>query len=177
MKRLYRFSAMVGVLVAVAGCGTEQEELTQWLRQQDRDVRTNVIPLTPPKKFNPQPYTASTGADPFSSQKLSVAIKTESRSTNSLLAAESNRRKEPLESFALEGMVMVGSVLKGPQPFALVRVENLLYSIKVGDYMGQNFGKVTRVTETEIGLREIAQDASGEWVERATALQLQEKAR
>ena len=177
MRRVYRISATVGVLVALAGCGTEQEELTQWLRQQDRDVRTNVVPLTPPKKFNPQPYTASTGADPFSSQKLSVAIKTESRSPNSLLSAESNRRKEPLEAFALEGMVMVGSVLKGSQPMALVRVENLLYSVKVGDYIGQNYGKVTRVTETEIGLREIVQDASGEWVERATALQLQERAR
>jgi len=177
MKRVNRMAGMAGVLLALAGCGSEQEELTQWLRQQDRDVRTNVAPLTPPKKFNPQPYTASTGSDPFSAQKISLAIKTQSTSPNSLLSAESNRRKEPLESFPLDGMAMVGSVLKGAQPFALVRVENLLYAVKVGDHLGQNYGKVTRVTETEIGLREIVQDASGEWVERATALQLQERAR
>jgi type IV pilus assembly protein PilP len=43
-----------------------------------------------------------------------------------------------------------------------------------GDYLGQNFGKITRITETEIDLREIAQDASGEWIERTSTLQLQE---
>ena len=53
----------------------------------------------------------------------------------------------------------------------------LLYQVKQGDYLGQNYGKITKISETEIGLREIVQDAAGEWIERASALQLQEKAR
>jgi type IV pilus assembly protein PilP len=50
----------------------------------------------------------------------------------------------------------------------------LLYQVKVGNYLGQNFGKVTKVTETEVSLREIVQDAAGEWIERQASLQLQE---
>ncbi len=72
---------------------------------------------------------------------------------------------------------MVGSVVRNGQPYALLRVDNLLYQVKQGDYLGQNYGKITKITETDVNLREIVQDAAGEWIERPSALQLQEKAR
>ena len=106
-----------------------------------------------------------------------MALKQEARQPNSLLAAEMNRRKEPLEAYPLDSMSMVGSVTKQGQPYALLRVDNLLYQVKVGDYLGQNYGRITKIAETEIALREIVQDAAGEWIERPSTLQLQEKAR
>jgi len=72
---------------------------------------------------------------------------------------------------------MVGSVTKKGVPFALLKVDSLLYQVKVGEYLGQNFGKITKITETEVTLREIVQDAAGEWIERPTTLQLQEGGR
>ena len=63
------------------------------------------------------------------------------------------------------------------RPYALLRVDNLLYQVKQGDYLGQNYGKITKISETDVALREIVQDAAGEWIERTSALQLQEKAR
>ena len=104
-------------------------------------------------------------------------LKQEARQPNSLLAAELNRRKEPLEAYPLDSMSMVGSVIKSGRAYALLRVDNLLYQVKAGDYLGQNYGKITKITETDISLREIVQDAAGEWIERNGALQLQEKAR
>jgi type IV pilus assembly protein PilP len=145
--------------------------------QQKREVKPSVQPLSPPKKFDPQPYLALTGVDPFSTQKLTVALKQEARQPNSMLAAEINRRKEPLEAYPLDSMSMVGSVVKQGRQYALLKVDNLLYQVKVGDYLGQNYGKITRITETDIALREIVQDAAGEWIERSGSLQLQEKAR
>ena len=56
-------------------------------------------------------------------------------------------------------------------------MDNLLYQVKVGDYLGQNYGRITQIDETQIALREIVQDAAGEWIERPGVLQLQEKAR
>ncbi|MFT3666584.1 pilus assembly protein PilP [Piscinibacter sp.] len=169
--------ALLAGSALLAGCGAEQEELTQWMEQQRREVKPNVTPLTPPKKFTPQPYTALGGVEPFSAQKLTVALKQEARQPNSLLAAEINRRKEPLEAYPLDSMRMVGSVARAGRPYALLRVDNLLYQVKTGDYIGQNYGKITRISETEVALREIVQDAAGEWIERASALQLQESAR
>jgi len=162
---------------SMAACTGEQDELAQWMEQQKREAKPSVLPLSPPKKFDPQPYSALSGVDPFSQQKLTVALKQEARQPNSMLAAEINRRKEPLEAYPLDIMSMVGSVVKQGQPYALLRVDNLLYQVKVGDYLGQNYGKINKITETEISLREIVQDAAGEWIERPGSLQLQEKSR
>jgi type IV pilus assembly protein PilP len=164
-------------VLALTACSGEQQELQQWMDQQKREVKPNVEPLSPPKKFNPQPYAQSEGVEPFSPQKLTVALKQESRQPNSVIAAEYNRRKEPLEAFPLDSMTMVGSVMKNGKPYALLRVDNLLYQVKLGDYLGQNYGKIIKITETDVALREIVQDAAGEWIERPSSLQLQERTR
>jgi type IV pilus assembly protein PilP len=147
------------------------------MEQQRREVKPSVQPLSPPRKFLPQAYGASGGVEPFSPQKLTVALKQEARQPNSLLASEFNRRKEPLEAYPLDSMRMVGSVVKNGRHYALLRVDNLLYQVKPGDYLGQNYGKIVKITETDVALREIVQDAAGEWIERPSALQLQEQAR
>ena len=178
MKRLTLRSAWIVAMAALlAACSADHEELRAWMEQQRREVKPSVTPLQAPKKFDPQPYNSALAVDPFSSQKLSVALKQEARQPSSLLSAEINRRKEPLEAYPLDSMSMVGSVNKLGQPFALMRVDNLLYQVKVGDHLGQNYGRITRIAETEIALREIVQDAAGEWIERPATLQLQEKAR
>ncbi|HOX69198.1 MAG: pilus assembly protein PilP [Burkholderiaceae bacterium] len=179
MKGLYRFRTLavsMGVLL-LAACSAEQQELAQWMEQQRKEVKPNVQPILPPKKFNPQAYLATDLVEPFSSQKLTVAIKQEARQPNSLLASEINRRPEPLESYPLDSVSMVGSVTKQNKPFALLKVDKLLYQVKLGDYLGQNYGKIIKITETDVSLREIVQDASGEWTERISSIQLQEKAR
>lgn len=176
-SRLCLSAALLGASLLLTACSDDQQELTQWMDQQRREVKPSVQPLSPPKKFNPQPYLALNGVEPFSNQKLTVALKQEARQPNSLLSAELNRRKEPLEAYPLDSMSMVGSVSKNGRPYALLRVDNLLYQVKTGDYLGQNYGKITKISETDVALREIVQDAAGEWIERASALQLQEKAR
>ncbi len=163
--------------LGAAGCADDQVELQQWMEQQRREVKPSVEPLTAPKKFNPQAYNALTAVEPFSTQKLTVALKQEARQPNSLLASEINRRKEPLEAYPMDSMAMVGSVIKSGRPYALLRVDKLLYQVKPGDYLGQNYGKITKISETDVSYREIVQDAAGEWIERNSALQLQEKAR
>ena len=179
MRREVALSCALAVLCSatLVACSGEQEELTQWMEQQKREAKPSVEPLSPPKKFNPQAYTALTSVDPFSTQKLTVALKQEARQPNSMLAAEINRRKEPLEAYPVDSMSMVGSVVKQGRQYALLRVDNLLYQVKVGDYLGQNYGKITKISETDISLREIVQDAAGEWIERSGSLQLQEKTR
>src|SRR3954465_9346352 len=181
IRRLASHSIVLAVLIGsgalLTGCAGAQDELRQWMEQKKREVKPNVQPLSPPKKFNPQPYMALGAVEPFSTQKLTVALKQESRQPNSLLAAEINRRKEPLEAYPVDSMSMVGSVVRSGRPYALLRVDNLLYQVKQGDYLGQNYGKIIKISETDISYREIIQDAAGEWIERVSALQLQEKAR
>lgn len=169
--------AVASGMLLLAACSDDQQELAQWMDQQRKEAKPRVQPISAPKKFDPQPYTAAEVVEPFSSQKLAVAIKQESRQSNSLLQSEINRRPEPLEAYPLDSVTMVGSVTRGNQPFVLLRVDKLLYQVKLGDYVGQNYGKIIKITETDMSLREIVQDASGEWIERTSSLQLQENAR
>jgi type IV pilus assembly protein PilP len=74
-------------------------------------------------------------------------------------------------------MAMVGSFVKAGKPVALVTVGKLLYQVRPGDYLGQNYGKVMKIAETKVTLREIVQDAAGEWVEREASLNLQERSK
>jgi type IV pilus assembly protein PilP len=169
--------ALVSVVLGLAGCGGDVEELQQWTEAKRREVKPNVPKLQAPKKFDPEPYSSAQAVEPFSNQKLTVALKQEVRQMNPLLASELNRRKEPLEAYPLDSMSMVGSFAKGGAPYALLRVDSLLYQVKVGDYLGQNYGRITKIGETDLSLREVVQDAAGEWTERVSTLQLQEKAR
>ena len=170
-------AAAAVAVMSLQGCAADQDELQQWMEQQRREIKPSVEALSPPKKFIPQAYVALSNVEPFSSQKLTVALKQEARQPNSLLAAEINRRKEALEAYPIDSMSMVGSVVRGGRPYALLRVDNLLYQVKPGDYLGQNYGKITKISETDVTFREIVQDAAGEWIERMSALQLQDKAR
>ena len=176
IRSIVTFAVALSTL-GLAACGADQDELVQWTEQQKREVKPSVEPLSAPKKFNPQAYTSLTLVEPFSTQKLAVALKQEAKNSNSLLSAEINRRKEPLEAYPVDSMAMVGSVVRNGRPYALLRVDNLLYQVKPGDYLGQNYGKITGISETNVAYREIVQDAAGEWIERTSALQLQEKAR
>ena len=176
-RRIGGLAAGILLTLTLQACVDDQDELQQWMEQQKREVKPSVEPLSAPKKFIPQSYVALSGVEPFSTQKLTVALKQEARQPNSLLAAEINRRKEPLEAYPIDSMSMVGSVVRGGHPYALLRVDNLLYQVKQGDYLGQNYGKILKISETDVAFREIVQDAAGEWIERMSALQLQERAR
>ena len=170
--------SLLTVALGLTGCGSsDQEQLQQWMTEQRNQSKPRVERLPEPTKFSPQPYTEEGSVEPFSTQKLAQALKRDSSQATAnaaLIAPELARRKEPLEASPLDAAAMVGSLIKAGQPVALVRVDNLLYQVRVGNYLGQNYGRITKVTETGITLREIVQDAAGEWIERMATLQLQE---
>jgi type IV pilus assembly protein PilP len=171
---------MLVVAAALVACGgSEHEELQTWMKEQRAKTKPQVQPIPEPKKFTPEAYAQETTTEPFSNQKLAAALKRDSSTstTSALIAPELNRRKEPLEGFPLDAMAMVGSLVKQGQPVALVKVDNLLYQVKPGNYLGQNYGRITKVGETEVVLRELVQDAAGEWIERPATLQLQERSK
>lgn len=174
-------AALLALSLALAACTQSgQEELQQWMNQQRAQTRPKVEPIPEPKKFSPQAYTQERAGDPFSNQKLTQALKRESAQTTtsaSLVAPELARRKEPLEAYPLDAMTMVGSLIKQGKPVALIRVDNLLYQVRPGNYLGQNYGRIMKVDETEVVLREIVQDSAGEWIERTATLQLQERSK
>ena len=167
-------------MLLLSGCfADDQEDLRSWMQQERNSIRPDVKPLPEPTKFVPYSYEGERYVEPFSSEKLASILKsgqTLPAEKSALIEPELNRRKQPLEAFPLDTMVMVGSLNREGKLIALLRVGSLLYQVTPGNYLGQNFGKILRIEENQVILREIVQDAAGEWIERPAALQLQEEA-
>jgi type IV pilus assembly protein PilP len=167
--------------VLLCACGTAaDDELTQWMTEQKSQTHAKVTPLAEPKQFKPETYNQLAEVEPFSQQKLTLALKRDTADATpdgALLAPELSRRKEPLEEFPLDTMAMVGHMVRAGKPMALVTVGKMLYQVHPGEHLGQNYGLITKITETEVTLREIVQDAAGEWIERIASLQLQERSK
>jgi len=159
-------------LLAACGDGGIQE-VRQWMDETRRQTRVVVPKLTEPKKFTPFTYAGRNAADPYSPGKFVNAMATPAASGNRF-QPNMDRRREPLESFPLDNLKMVGTLRKQGASFALVQAEHTVFQARVGSYIGQNFGQITKITDSEVELKETVQDAAGEWVERPAKLELQE---
>ncbi len=176
--RAARLAGALGLAALLSGCFGSQEDLRTWMREERAKVKPRIEQISEPKRFEAQRYTEGMAVEPFSNVKLTQALRRDTGQPghSDLLAAELNRRKEALEAFPLDAMAMVGSLDRNGQRVALLMVDKLLYQVRVGNHLGMNYGRITRIDETELALREIVQDAAGEWIERPVTLQLQEKA-
>jgi type IV pilus assembly protein PilP len=159
---------------ALAGCGGSNDELRQWMSDVRKEMRPVTPKITEPKNFEPFIYRDQHDMDPFDPGKVTNALKALAAKSTSGLAPDVSRRREPLEAYPIDTITMVGTLQRPNLRYALLRADGVIYQIKVGNYIGQNFGLVTRIDESEVTLREVVQDAAGEWVERTTTLQLQE---
>jgi type IV pilus assembly protein PilP len=164
------------LLGCLSGCGGgEHEDIKQWMAESSRDMKGGIPPLPELKPFPIVSYDASDQADPFSSVRLDP----EKSATAGANQPDMDRPREQLEGFPLESIDFIGVVnkLKNKERRALIKVDGVVYQVAKGNYMGQNFGRITEINDTEIILKEIAQDPSGQtadWIERQTTLQLQE---
>ena len=167
--------SIVPALLAVllAGCGdSDVREVRTWMEETKAQTKPQVKPLPAPKEFVPYAYNQAQAPDPFSADKLAGpgALAPEPNAAQPDL----NRPREALENYPLDTMRMVGMMQKGGVSFALVQIERSVYRVRAGQRLGQNFGQVTRVTPVAVEIREMVQDAGGDWVERISKLELQE---
>jgi type IV pilus assembly protein PilP len=159
----------------LAGCSDGGvQEVKEWMEQVKSSTKVSIPKLAEPKKFTPFLYNSKNTVDPYNPSKLTVALAKLQSNSNSGLKPDLERRREPLEIFPLDTMKMVGTLEKPGLSYALLQIDKTIYQAKVGNYIGQNFGMITKITDTEVELKEIVQDASGDWVERKAKLELQE---
>jgi type IV pilus assembly protein PilP len=168
MNRVAWISLMTVLLVA--GCGGQShQDLRNWMADQGKGVRGKLDPLPQIKPYEPFAYADFDLPDPFKPRKIEP-VKGESTSK---LAPDLNRRREPLEAYPLEGLSMVGTLEKGKALYALVKTpERDIYQVRQGNHMGQNFGVIVGISDTEIKLKELMQDGAGDWSERSSTLNL-----
>jgi type IV pilus assembly protein PilP len=174
-----RCAGVVLLAATIGGCGGgEEAELRVWMDDTRKTMRPTTQPVPEPKQFAPFAYEGKALIDPFDTSKmvLAAARQSQGRSSASAIKPDLDRRREVLEGYPLDQLKMVGTLRQAKSNVALVDVSGQTHMVRVGNYVGQNFGLVTKITETELDLKEIVQDAAGEWVERQAKLELQEAA-
>jgi len=156
--------------VTLVACGdSDGDDLDQYMRDATKDVKPRVKPLPEVKPYLALQYNADgILTDPFRARK---AI-----NKSSVLQPNLNRPKDPMEAYPLESLKYVGMLSKNKLTYALLKTpDNAVQQVKLGNYVGQNYGKVTQITDNEVVLNEIVQDElSGDWVARVSSLTLQE---
>lgn len=168
MKRLL----LLMVLPALAACSSDDhQDIKAWMREATKDLKPQITPLPEIATFKVTAYDAQDLVDPFRPSRIEPEKKAGGASG---IMPDFNRRKEPLEMYPLESLKMVGTLQQKKLTFGLVLADATVHRVKIGNYLGQNFGIITDIDENEIKLKELVQDPTGEWVERSSTLQLQQ---
>jgi len=169
MKKLIAVLACVGL----SACGgDEHQDLKQWMAESTKDLKGKVPPLPEIRPYPVVAYDAVGLVEPFQASKIEPERKA---GKGGGIQPDLNRRKEPLEAYPLESLRMVGTIMQGKAVNALIQADKNVYQVKVGNYMGQSFGVVTGISEAELTLKELVPDSLGDYAERTSTLQLQEK--
>lgn len=155
----------------VACSGGENEDLRQWMNEATKDIKGTIPPLPQVKPYESVPYDAGNLVDPFRPSKIGLEQK---KSGGTGLQPNVDRPREPLEAYPLESLKYVGIMTKAKVSYAIVLVDGALHQVRIGNYMGQSFGVITKISETEVTLKELVQDSAGDWVERESTLLLQQ---
>lgn len=160
---------MISCILLLSSCdGTQGDDLDQFMADAAKTMNTKVEPLPQVQPYVPLQFNVDgTISDPFRPRKV---VSTGTFQPNL------SRPKEPLESFPLENLKYVGALTKNKLSYALIKTpDNTLQQVKIGNYLGTNYGLVTSINDSEVTLKEIVQDElSGDWVERISSLSLQE---
>ena len=169
-KMWFKISSICLLSLGLAACnGEDGDDLDGFIKNSAKDMRPKIKPLPEVKPYLALQYNADGNlSDPFRPRKAS--------SKTGMLQPNMSRPKESMEAYPLESIKYVGQLSKSKLTYALLLTpDNGVQQVKVGNYVGQNFGMITKITDSEVELKEIVQDElSGDWVERVSSLPLQE---
>ena len=157
-------------MLLLACSNTEHEDLRQWMSETSKGIKGKIPELPQVKPYEAVPYDVGNLLDPFKPGKIGPDQK---KGGGGGLQPDLDRPREPLEAYPLESLKYVGVMTRKGTSFAIVLVDGALYQVRAGNYIGQNFGVITQISESELKLKELVQDPAGDWTERESVLMLQ----
>jgi type IV pilus assembly protein PilP len=171
-SRAIRVVAALALVLVLGGCTRGMSDLRDWVTHEKAKKGAPIQPLPVIKTFETFKYDDQDKRDPFSPSIAEM----QSNNVSSGPRPDANRPQQPLEKFALDSLKMVGTLGAGPGMEVLIKEPGgVIHRVHVGEYMGQNYGRVTAISEGSIDLVELVPNGNGGWMERPASIALDEK--
>lgn len=170
MRNNKKYLVLVASMV-LAGCGgANVDDLREFTENAHKGKKPRVEPLP---LFQPQKgfvYTAADLTDPFSPSNLRP-VKAPLGASHDNKSPDPNRRKEPLESYPLDSLAMVGTLGRANQTWVILQApDGSVHHAHMGNYIGENYGRIVELSDSRIKIMELVLDQNGRWEERETGL-------
>jgi len=167
-----RLLLVLSVALVLSGCTRGMSDLRDWVAQEKAKKGAPIPPLPVIKTFETFKYDDQDRRDPFSPSTAEL----QTNAATSGPRPDANRAKQPLEMFALDSLKMVGTVGVGAGMEVLIKDPGgVIHRVHASEYMGQNYGHVTAISEDHIDLVELVSNGNGGWMERPASIALDAK--
>lgn len=169
LRTLARLVVLAGLSAALVGCGSGLGDLEAWVAERKARKSRQIDPIPQMKPYEAFAYDGDGRRDPFLPTPGSD-LPADPGSTSGI-RPDLNRNREPLEEFPLDALRLVGIVAFNGRSYAMVRAPDaVVHRVAVGDHIGQNHGRISKVSEAEVRLTEIIPDGFGGYMERQATL-------
>jgi len=165
---------VLSISLLMVGCSRDMNDLEQYISSVKARKAGAIEPLPTIKEYQKYTYQSGLLRSPFMPD-FDAEAASQAQTTGSGVRRDVNRNREFLEQYPLDSLKMVGTINSRGENFALIKTaDGLIHQVKAGNYMGENDGRVMKVKESSIELREIVPDGLGQYVYRPTELPLEE---
>lgn len=151
---------LLSSVLALTACIGEYDNLDTWMSEQKQTAKSKVKPPVAPEPVQPVTYVSQSMTIPheFNERRM--------RTPSTGSAPNVNRAKEVLENYPLQNLKFVGSVKSGNTLSALIEVNNHVYTVKIGNHVGENYGRITAINQDSLTVTEKVENADGGWDNR-----------
>ena len=165
-----KYGLVLVLALGLAACGGDMDDLDQYINETKAKPGGRIDPLPEITPYESFIYVADAEGlrSPFIPDTPQAAGPAAGGTR-----PDPERSREYLESFPLDTLGMVGTLDIGGTTYGLVQTaDGLIHRVVPGNYVGQNDGRITGITESEINLTEIISDGIGGYIERDAAIGL-----
>lgn len=172
MNAIVRRLGSIMLVVTLAACSSDgMDDLRVFVRDAHKDRKPRVEPIPEVKTHEVFAYAAQDKVDPFAAFNLRPRGNAKPKEGG----PDRNRRREPLEEYPLDALKMVGTMQRRTQSWVIIQApDGTVHKAQVGNYLGENFGKIVRISEGKVDLIETVQDPLGDWIKRKANLSIEE---
>jgi len=171
-----RIQKLIPVILLLAGCSGSDNlnDLRQFTDEAFKGNKPEIEPLPPLQPSAVFIYTASGQVDPFDANNLQQK-QAEEVAEQGEAGPDLSRRKEPLESYPIDRLKLVGMLAKDGINWAIIHApDQSVHRITEGNYMGENHGEIVRTDESSITAVELIKNPTGKWEKKEVKINLVE---